>query len=88
MQMPRHSANVKSYHRAVWLAWLFLKSKRIGCYAWCWPAELAKSSGMTRLEAELSLRALVHQEMATRRNDGRFFLSTRAIEEIKKQEQK
>jgi hypothetical protein len=67
--------------RATWLAFQFLKEAtpsaandwkgRAGIY----PSHLSQSSGMTRLESELSLRLLVKDDLALRRNDGRYFLT-------------
>jgi hypothetical protein len=69
--------------RAVWTAWLFMKERRGGIF----PGHLSAWSGMTQLEADFSLRALVAEGDAVRRKDGRFFLSSRAMELIEKQEQ-
>jgi hypothetical protein len=67
--------------RATWLALQFLKESTpseandFGGRAGIYPFHLAQASGMTRLESELALRLLVKDEMALRRNDGRFFLT-------------
>jgi hypothetical protein len=66
-------------NRAIWLARQFLKKKNPGMYAFhgVFPADLAKDSGMTRLESELSLRSLClfTPAEANRRKDGRYFLT-------------
>ncbi len=73
---PRTSASFIDYHRAVWIAWEFLKANRNGKF----PANLADRCGLTRLESELALSALCSMEMATRRKDGRFFPSPKSLE--------
>jgi hypothetical protein len=83
---PRYTSTVKNYPRAIYLAWQFLQLRRAEGYSGCFAADLSKWSEMTRLEADFSLRALVNQEMATRRKDGRFFLSNGAMELLRKQE--
>jgi hypothetical protein len=67
--------------RAVWIALQFFKKKNPGMYAFhgVFPLDLAKDSGMTRLESELALRLLVKDEMALRRKDGRFFLTEKGM---------
>jgi hypothetical protein len=72
------------YQRAVWLAWAFLKEKRLA--NGIFPAHLSKWSGMTRLESEMALRALSRDDMALRREDGRFYLSNTAAEMLERQE--
>jgi hypothetical protein len=69
--------------RAVWTASLFLKERRCGIF----PGHLSAWSGMTQLESDFALRSLVTDGDAIRRKDGRFFLSSRAMELINKQEQ-
>ncbi len=55
---------------AIWYAREFLQNTlRNGVF----PAYLAKALGMTRLEAELTLRLLVARGMAIRRHDGRYY---------------
>jgi hypothetical protein len=71
--------------RATWLAFQLLKDSvpsaandwkgRAGVF----PAHLAQSSGMTRLESELALRLLVKDELALRRKDGRFLLTEKGM---------
>lgn len=72
MKHPYTTAN-----RAEWLAFQFFKKKNPGMYAFhgVFPADLAKDSGMTRLESELALRCLEYAGMAQRRRDGRYFLT-------------
>jgi hypothetical protein len=68
-------------NRAIWLAFGFLlESLPSEANNWTgrngiFPAHLAQASGMTRLESELALRLLVKDELAMRRDDGRFFLT-------------
>lgn len=76
MKHPYTTAN-----RAEWLAFQFFKKKNPGMYAFhgVFPADLAKDSGMTRLESELALRMLVEHGIASRRRDGRFFLTKKGM---------
>jgi hypothetical protein len=69
--------------RAIWVAWLFLKERRGGVF----PGHLAAWSGMTQLEADFALRALVGDGDAIYMKDGRFFLSSGAMELLRNQEQ-
>jgi hypothetical protein len=64
-------------NRAVWLAHRFLKKKNPGMYAFhgVFPLDLAKDSGMTRLESELALRCLEKDGITSYRKDGRYFLT-------------
>lgn len=77
MKHPYTTAN-----RAVWLAFQFFKKKNLGMYAFhgVFPADLAKDSGMTRLESELALRCLVNDGIAQRRKDGRYFLTQKGMD--------
>jgi hypothetical protein len=72
--------SVASSDRAIWIAYEYLKSKvffspdgtPFVISGGTTPSEVAKSSGMTRLESELALRLVVEQGHARRRKDGRY----------------
>jgi hypothetical protein len=79
--------SVATADRAIWVAYEYLKSKVIFSTAksavgegqplvitgGTTPAEVAKWSGMTKLEADLALKLVVERGHARRRLDGRFF---------------
>jgi hypothetical protein len=76
VKQPYSTAN-----RAIWLAFQFLKKTNPGMYDFhgVFPADLAKDSGMTRLESALALRLLEKDDTAKRRKDGRFFLTEKGM---------
>jgi len=75
MKRPRQAATAD---HAIWLAMRFLDELfSAGSNHGCFPSDLARYSGMTRLEAALALRMAVEIGYALRRDDGRFFKQTR-----------
>jgi hypothetical protein len=61
---------------AIWLATRFLDELAVDGRNGCFPADLARKSGMTKLEAQLALRMAVEIGFAVRRRDGRFYKKT------------
>jgi hypothetical protein len=73
LKRPRQVATAD---HAIWLATRFLDERaQLGCG--CFPSDLARYAGMTRLEAQLALRMAVEIGCAVRRHDGRFFKQAR-----------
>jgi len=88
--------SVGTADRAIWIAHECLKTKVIFSTAksavgegkplvitgGTTPAEVAKWSGMTKLEAELALKLVVQMGHARRRRDGRFFYAEPPKEQV------
>lgn len=70
MKRPRQVATAD---HAIWLAMQFLGELARDRGKGCFPADLARHTGMIRLEAQLALRMAVEVGCAVRRSDGRFF---------------
>lgn len=76
MKRPRL---VSTADHAIWLACRFLEKLASDGRNGCYPAALAQTTGMSKLEAQLALRMCVEVGIAVRRSDGRFFKETRKV---------